>query len=414
MMAIELVVIGNEVLSGFTVNTNAAFIGQKLLRKGYVLSRQVTLPDDKSILQEGLQEALQRSDVVIATGGLGPTVDDVTRQTAAELFGSDFHFSEEVAQDLTHRYGQGFPTLQDQATVPSKAKVLLNAIGTAPGLIFSDKKKTLLLLPGVPNEMKPMFIEQVIPYLQEHFPLETKPYRKTIHLFEIPEFAVDPFLRDLKDKYPHVEFGIYPSQGLLMIQLTTTAADEEAAMKQLDPPYVEIEVKFASNCFESELGRIEEAVHHVFIENQWTLSFAESCTGGNVASRVTQLSGASEYFLGAIVSYANSLKSSLLEVPESLIEEKGAVSEEVVAAMVEGVLKRTGSDFALAVSGIAGPAGGTPQKPVGTVWCAVCRKGEKPHTWKLQAQGTRQMIIARSVNSLLSNLLIYTKETSLL
>ncbi|NGX42208.1 MAG: Nicotinamide-nucleotide amidohydrolase PncC [Chlamydiae bacterium] len=413
-MKIELIVIGNEVLLGHTMNTNAAFIGKELHKKGYTISRQTTLPDEEGILLEGLREALRRSDLVISTGGLGPTVDDVTRNIAAELFDSDFHFDKNVAKDLENRFGKDLPTLQNQATVPTQAEVLINTIGTAPGMVLNNEMGTLLMLPGVPNEMHPMFLEQAIPYLLKHFPLKKQFFYKTINLFEIPEFSVDPFLRELKEKYPDVEFGIYPSLGVLSLQFSTYAEEAETAMRRIDLPRSEIEMKFASNCFESESGKLEETVQHIFVENQWTLSIAESCTGGSASSGLTQLSGASEYFLGSIVSYANSLKTDLLGVPESLIKEKGAVSEEVVSKMVEGVLEATGSDFGLAVSGIAGPTGGTARKPVGTVWCAVCRKGKKPHTWKLQARGTRQMIINRSVNSLLSNLLLYTKETSLL
>jgi len=417
-MRAELVVIGNEVLTGFTVNTNAAFIGQQLMKAGYLLTQQTVVPDHADLLSEVLSQALERSDLVITTGGLGATIDDITRQVAAKLFGSDFTYDETVADDIARRYKKYLSimqdTLKDQATVPSKAKVLLNPVGSAPGFIFQEDNKTLVMLPGVPNEMKPMLTEQVIPFMLEAFPLSVRSYRKTLHLFELPELSVDPLLRELDEKYPEVNFAIYPALGTLTLHLTTEAESEEKAMRILDEPYCEIETRFATNCFHSESGILEEAVHHMFIENQWTLSVAESCTGGSVSSRLTQLPGASEYFLGSVVSYANDVKTKILGVPEQLIQEKGAVSQEVVEKMVEGVIRITGSDFAVAVSGIAGPSGGTPEKPVGTVWCAVCRKGETPHTWKISARGTREMIIFRSVNSLFSNLLLYAKETSLL
>lgn len=417
-MRVELVVIGNEVLTGFTVNTNAAFIGQELLKKGYLITQQTILPDKEDLLMTGLLEALNRSDLVITTGGLGPTIDDITRQAAALLFDSEFAYDENVASDISNRFKQYLSrmedTIKDQATVPSKAKVLLNPVGTAPGFIFEENKKTLIMLPGVPNEMKPMLVEQVIPYILKSFPQETRTYRKMLHLFELPELSVDPVLRKLKGKYPEVQFAIYPSLGLLNVHLSIEAESEEKAMKVLANPFTELEMNFATNCFNSPSGTIEEAVHHIFIENQWTLSVAESCTGGSVASRLTKLPGASAYFLGSVVAYANPVKTEILRVPEKLIAEKGAVSKEVVEKMVEGVLQKTGSDFAMAVSGIAGPAGGTPEKPVGTVWCSVCRQGQSPHTWMIHARGNREMIITRSVNSLFSNLLLYAKETSLL
>ncbi len=413
-MRMELLVIGNEVLTGFTVNTNASFIGQELLKEGYVLEKQTILPDREEDLLQELSESLKRSDVVITTGGLGPTIDDITRKSVAAHFASEFIFDENVAADLKKRYGENFPTIKDQATVPAKAKILINPSGTAPGFIFEKDGRALIVVPGVPMEMKPMLLEQALPYILKKFPLKTKVYKKALHLFELGEHDVDPLLRELNKKYTEVEFGIYPSLGVLTILVGAKAKSEHDAMKVLEEPFSELERNFATNCFTSKSGCIEETIHDSFLENQWTLSIAESCTGGHAASRITQMPGASEYFLGAVVPYSNALKTKILGVPEELIEEAGAVSKDVAAKMVEGVLRLTGSDFGLAVTGIAGPTGGTPEKPVGTVWCAVCRKGESPHTWKLQGRGTREMIITRSVNSLFSNLLIYIKETSLL
>lgn len=413
-MKIELIVIGNEVLSGFTVNTNAAFIGQQLLKHGYSVDRQTTIPDDEAVMHAAFEEALARSDVVITTGGLGPTVDDVTRKAAAKLFDSPFHLDKKVEKDLIERFGKKLDSLKDQSTVPAKAEIFLNTVGTAPGFAFRKEKKALLMVPGVPDEMHPMFTDSVLPWMEKYFTLKERAYRKVLNLFELPELAVDPFLRELQKKYPRVEFGIYPSIGLLTVHVKTRAANAKEAMDILEPPYRELEVRFATNCYASETGKIEESVHHLFRENGWTLSVAESCTGGSVAARLTQIPGASAYFLGSIVAYANAVKTSVLHVPEALIQEKGAVSQEVVEAMVLGALQVTRSDFALAVTGIAGPEGGTETKPVGMVWCAVCRRGEKPHAWKLQGRGSRERIIVRSVNSLLAHLLIYIKETALL
>lgn len=413
-MRIELIVIGGEVLKGTTINTNASFIGKSLHGAGYLLSRQTTLPDDRALLEEGIAEALERADIVLTTGGLGPTIDDITRKTVAALFDSGFHFDKEVADDLAARYGADLKSLTDQATVPSKAKIMLNTVETAPGFIFEQGKGALIMLPGVPHEMKPMLTAKVLPYLRQHFPLREKWFRKELHLFELPENAVDPSLRELKEQHPQVEFGIYPALGLLSVHLEARAEDAQAAEKLLAAPFIKLEEQFATNCFDAPNGLIEEAVHHLFCENGWTLSAAESCTGGSLSARLTALPGASQYFLGSVVSYSNDIKTALLNVPASEIAAHGAVSEAVVARMASGVIAATGSEFGLAVSGIAGPDGGTAEKPVGTVWCAVCRKGEKPHTWQIRARGSRHMIIERSVNALLSNLLIYCKETSLL
>ena len=407
---VEVVAIGNELLSGTTVNSNAAFISHLLLEKGYQVVRHTVLPDQPAQLHAGLQEALKRSHLVITTGGLGPTCDDITRKIAAELFQSDFHLDEEIAAELRTRICNQPDSVIDQATVPSKAKVLKNKIGTAPGLIFSDETSTLILLPGVPHEMKALFTEQVIPYLAAALPLKIKRFARHLNLFSLPEIAVDGSLRELEIHYPGVEFGIYPGLGLLNIHLVTMAESEEKADLVLNPPFQILRTRFKPYLFESPSGRLENAVHEKLIEKKATLSLAESCTGGAVASRLAQLPGASKYLLGSIVAYSNLLKSSLLSVPDSLLLQAGAVSPEVVASMLEGLFARTGSDYGIAVTGIAGPDGGTPEKPVGTVWCAVGQRGKKPKVWKLMAYGTRPMVIEKSVNALLGEL--YQQITS--
>lgn len=406
-MNIEIVAIGNEILSGFIVNSNASYISQELLKAGYPVSHHCVLPDDPKALRKGLKEAMQRSRLVITTGGLGPTCDDITRSAAAELFDSGFHYDEQLGAELKQRYPNCLETLENQATVPTKAKMLKNNAGTAPGLIFTSENSTLILLPGIPAEMKAM-LPQVIAYLQEYFPSSLQRYCKRLNLFNVTESSADPILRKLQKEFPAIDFGIYPSQGILGIHLTVTAQDLAAATKQLDPAYRAIASEFAGLLFESPSRKIEEALHQRFIEKKLTLSAAESCTGGSFSARLTQLPGASRYFLGSVVSYSNTMKSLWLGVSENLLREKGAVSAEVVTQMLKGILGQTGSDYGVAVSGIAGPEGGTAEKPVGTIWCAVGKRGEEPHVWKIQAYGTREMVIERSVNALIAELLVLT------
>ncbi len=409
-MKTELIVIGNEVLSGHTVNTNLAFIGKILDESGYSLMHETVILDDRSQIILAMREALDRSDIVISTGGLGPTLDDVTRLAAAELFDSSFHVDQTVLNQLKIRFGDRLSTVEDQATVPKKARVLLNKVGTAPGLIFEENGKTLILMPGVPNEMHPMLEEQVVPFIQKQYPISSKFHRRALQIFEVCESNIDSFVRKIQPRYPDIQFGIYPGLGIVSVTLAVKAANQSEADELLHKPYQELETFFATNCFESKNGSIEEAVHHLFTEKGWTLSCAESCTGGALSARITAQPGASVYFLGSIVCYANSVKSSVLEIPDELIEDKGAVSKEVVSAMAEGVLKVSGSDFAVAVSGIAGPSGGSSEKPVGTVWCAVSHRRGKPHVWKLDRNMPRHMVITWSINSLLSNLLTYSKQ----
>lgn len=404
-MRIEIVGIGSELLKGLIVNSNAAEISKALLNSGYQTDFHLVLPDDPVILKLGLKASLERSDIVITTGGLGPTCDDITRQIAAELFDSDFYFNEEIAASLQQRYGDIVISLDNQATVPSKAIILKNEIGTAPGLIFHANAKTLILLPGVPFEMRELLHGQVIPYLRQHFPHSCYE-RRFLYFFDFSESAIDPCLRELQVECPHIEFGIYPSAGLVTVQMTIEYLDVDKANAELAKASSRLMSQFSAHYLDLKEGKVEKTVHERFIEKKLTLSIAESCTGGAISARLTKIPGVSNYFLGGVVAYSNLLKQHILNVPESLLSTYGAVSQEVVAGMASGVLAITGSDFALAVSGIAGPESDQTQKPVGTVWIAVAKRGDKdPYTLCIQAYGNREMIIERSINSALAYLL---------
>lgn len=404
-LSTEIIAIGNEVLAGITVNTNAAEIGQALHQIGVIPSRQVALPDNYEILKQGLKESLDRSELIICTGGLGPTVDDITRNVAAELFHSDFKLDPRLLDELKHRYGNKTVSLEDQATVPVKAKIISNPVGTAPGFIFQENGKTLMLLPGVPQEMRKMLHEQVIPFLKGVIPQEKRAFRKVVCLFEMTESRVDPTLRELQARYPDLLFGIYPNLGLLMITVSTFAASQNEANNKLQVVVDELRKKFESHLFESDNGKIDGAVHHLLMKSGKSLSVAESCTGGALAARLIRNAGASEYMLGSIVAYSNKMKKDVLGVPEDVLKKEGAVSSDTVEWMLKGVMELTGSDYAVAVTGIAGPGGGTPEKPVGTVWCGVAKKDESLYTWNIQGfGGSREMVIERSINAILAKL----------
>ena len=399
---IEIIAIGNEILSGATVNSNASYISLRLFQEGFDVKRHTVLPDELHPLKEGLKEALKRSPIVVTTGGLGPTCDDVTRAIAAELFDSSFRFDESLAADLRERYGSHFPTIEDQATVPVKAKILKNPFGTAPGFIFQNEASTLILLPGVPLEMQAMLESEVLPFIKQRKG-ENQVYREVLHFFHLFESQVDPDLRHLKKEFPKIEFGIYPSNGILTVHLTTHARNEEEAQAILLPPLELLKHKFEKHLFASTTGKIEEAVHALLIAKQLTLSTAESCTGGSIAARLTRYPGASEYFLGGMVTYSSAFKANLLNVSQASLEQYGAVSEEVARQLAAHIKEKTGSDYALAVTGIAGPTGGTPEKPVGTVYCAIAGPGQIK-TWKLALHGSREMIIERAGNEALGEL----------
>jgi nicotinamide-nucleotide amidase len=399
-MKVEVIAIGNEVLGGNTLNTNAAFLSRELIRLGFSIQRHTALPDAFAALREGLQEALERSSVVIATGGLGPTLDDITRQVAAELFASDFVFDAHWASELHERYRGQLTTVKDQATVPEKAQLIPNGAGTAPGFIFKDAHKTLILLPGVPLEMQEMWEKHVKTYLQKQFPTLAERPRRVVYLFNMPEAQVDPELRSLQTLFPTVQLGIYSSLGLLTLHV------EGDSQNDVDAVYQVLCEKYATHHYDAPSGKIEEAVQARFIEQGWTLCTAESCTGGRLAARLTRMPGASRYFKGSVVAYANEAKSGLLNVSAELLKVHGAVSAPVVEAMAQGALALFQTDYALAVTGIAGPEGGTPEKPVGTVWICCAKKGGEIRSRMLPLRGNREMIMERAVNALLAELLL--------
>ena len=394
-MRIEIITIGDEILTGKTANTNVHFLSRELSLAGHTIARHTTLPDDPHLLELGLKEALQRSSFVIATGGLGPTIDDHTRNVAAKLFHSPFHYDESIAADLVRRFGKTLASLKDQATVPTKAQLLTNRVGTAPGFYFSSEGQGLILMPGVPVEMEAMFKEQVLPLLAS----PTTAHLAVLHFFSLIENQADPLLRELKSAHPELDLGIYPGHGVLTV---TIKAPSE---KLLRFAREKISSAFSPYLFASASGKIEEEVHRTMILRKKTLALAESCTGGMIAAHLTAIPGASDYFLGSVVAYSNALKQNLLYVSEKTLKEHGAVSKETVQEMLAGLFKVTAADFGIAVSGIAGPSGGTPAKPVGTVWAAMGERGKPPHVFTLQARGNRQIIILTATNVLLGTFL---------
>lgn len=403
MERIQVITIGNELLSGLVINTNAAYLCRELSVLGLRVDSYHTIPDDRIALKQRLKQALLESSLVICTGGLGPTLDDNTRQVAAEIFDSGFRFDDGIADSLRERYGDHLASLHNQATVPAKATVLPNQIGTAPALVFEAKSVTLILLPGVPLEMHSLFELSVKPYLEKHLPAIVKRATEYLVLTATTEDQADPVLRTITEAYPHIDVGIYAKPGALTIALSapishnTTTRDLEQA-KEL------IVEQFADRLVLAPRGNIEEAIQELFIQRGLTLSTAESCTGGAIATRLTSVPGASQYFFGSIVSYSNTLKHRLLSVAQETLEQHGAVSEETAIEMARGGLIASGSDYCVAVTGIAGPTGGSDQKPVGTVWIAVANRAGFALTWRLAARGPRAKIIEYSVNTALCRL----------
>ncbi|MFV0339891.1 MAG: nicotinamide-nucleotide amidohydrolase family protein [Parachlamydiaceae bacterium] len=395
----EVISIGDELLAGNIINGNAAFISRKLHELGIDVTRQISLPDESSALSEGLSESMSCAPLVIATGGLGPTLDDFTRQVAAELFDTPMVVNEELKSFLLGKYGN-HASIENQSTQPKKALLFRNAQGTAPGLALSSGQSTLILLPGVPYEMEALLTEQVIPFIQTNFQLAERRYETSLHFFHLNESSVDPLLREIKEEYPELHIGIYPRNGLVSVNLSGKVSEVDKAKER-------ISTVFEDHFFDAADGKVETAVHQLFIAKNLKLAMAESCTGGAMSSRLTAIPGASHYFQGSLVVYSNGWKESLLGVPAHLIQEKGAVSEEVALKMAEAVLEKMTVDCAVAITGIAGPDGGTPEKPVGTVFAAIKRKSAPPKVLKLMIHGSRKTIIERATNIVFGELYHY-------
>ncbi len=355
-MRVEIVSVGNEILWGLTVNTNASFLSGTLSQKGYAVGKHTTLADDPAAIESGLREALHRSDLVIATGGLGPTIDDLTRPAADRVF-------------------------------TEKGEELKNSVGSAPGVFYFSKGKALVLLPGVPREMERMFLDEAMSRIERHFPTVQKQFSARCSLCLLKEVEVDPFLRELKQKHPEAEIGIFPAMGTLQVVFRSE--------KPVEPFVHAIEKKFPT--FYYGEGSIAEAVHREMIGRKKTLALAESCTGGAISASLTAIPDSSKYFLGSIVAYSNVWKERFLQVSHSTIKKQGAVSVDAVKEMIAGLFSETDADYGIAVSGIAGPSGGTKEKPVGTVYIAIGKRGEKTDAGLLKAPKHRASAIDLAV-----------------
>jgi nicotinamide-nucleotide amidase len=365
-MRVELLNTGTELMLGFTINSHLNYIARQLADIGLRLDRQTTVADDRAEMRAAVADALQRSDILLLTGGLGPTSDDFTREVVAELLGRALVRDDAIAATIAERFrkrGIRMPeSVNVQALVPVGAQVLPNPNGTAPGLAIEHEKKLLLLLPGPPRELKPMFEQYVLPVLKQHFASETRfdcRVFKVVGLAEsLVEEKVAPALRDM----PDIELGYCAKMGEVEVRIIgkDIAEAERRARTAL-----------GDHIYGTGDDRLEDVVVKMLTAARQTIAVAESCTGGSIANRLTNVSGASEVFLEGCVTYSNESKVRLLGVREETLKQFGAVSEEVAREMAEGIRTRSGADFGVSTTGIAGPTGGTTEKPVGLVFIGL-------------------------------------------
>jgi competence/damage-inducible protein CinA-like protein len=369
----EILTIGNEIVTGLIADTNSGVITRRLETLGIAVTRHVSVGDDEEEIVDALVQALERVDCVILTGGLGPTHDDITKQVLCRLFESELVTDAEVKLRIDAIFqsrGMEIPqTAYTQAEVPEKATILHNTKGTAPGLLFEENEKRVYSLPGVPMEAEHLLETYIVPHLEklgtqkvEHRILKTTGIPESVLWEEIG--AVSAF-----EKY--VKVASLPSLLGVRIRFSATGKELKATTANLDAAEKLLRQKIAHHIFAVNDETLEGNLGEWFRKNKQTLAVAESCTGGLIGHRLTNVSGSSEYFLEGAVTYSNEAKQSRLGVDPALIEAHGAVSAEVANAMAEGIRQQSGSDFGLAVTGIAGPTGGTPDKPVGLTFIAV-------------------------------------------
>ena len=375
-MITELISVGTEILLGNIVNTNSAYLSEKCALLGLSVYYQDVVGDNEGRMRDVIRTALDRSDIVILTGGLGPTEDDITKEVTADLMGmplkEDSH-SRKLIDKYLKEYEKNNPQRRitknnyKQAMVPEGAIVLDNHNGTAPGLILEKKGKTAILLPGPPNELKPMFEEYVVPYLQKNQPEII--VSQMVKISGIGESQVAEEIQDLIESQTNPTIAPYAKTGEVHLRVTASAENEKACRKLIKPVVKELKKRFGENVFATDESKtLEEAVIDLLKEKDLKLSLAESLTGGMIAQRIVNVSGASEVFGYGFVTYSNKAKHKCLGVKKRTLKEQGAVSAKCAREMAKGACKASGADISISVTGLAGPGGGTKETPVGTVF----------------------------------------------
>lgn len=391
-MRIELINTGSELLLGFTVNTHANYIAGQLAERGLRLSRQTTVSDDRAEMRAAVAEALDRSDLLLITGGLGPTSDDFTRDVVAELLGRPLHHDAAVAEQITDRFRRRNRVMPEsvlvQAQVPAGAVVLANPHGTAPGLVLEHHGKKIYLLPGPPRELQPMFAQLDLPRRDR---LDCRVFKVARLPESLVEEKVAPVLRDL----PALELGYCARMGEVEVRIIAEPATATEAERR-------IRAALGADLFGGGGDRLEAVVIRLLTAAGQTIATAESCTGGFIAHRLTNVSGSSAAFQTGYVTYSNAAKVSLLGVAEATLRTHGAVSAETCRAMADAARLRSGADYALSATGIAGPTGGTPDKPVGLVYIGLAtptRTVVESHQFQFDRETFKQIVSQYAIDA---------------
>ena len=376
-MKCEVISIGDELLIGQTINTNASWIGEQINILGFTISHCLVISDLKNDIINALDQACKRSDIIIITGGLGPTNDDITKHTLTEYFNTSLELDLDIEKNIIDYFtNRNLPILQsnrDQALIPKSCQVLPNSRGSASGMWFEKNGVVFISLPGVPYEMKGIMNDHVFSRLLALKGDENIIINKTIRTHGMGESFLAEVIKSWEKKLANenIKLAYLPSPGIVKLRLSIIGKDRKSSEEKLNSYILKLKKLIPEQIYGYDTDTMEGVVSNLLKEKKHTLSTAESCTGGNISKMITSISGSSSFFNGSVVSYTNKSKSQLLDVNDQVIEKHGAVSKQVVEQMAKNVRLKFDSDYGISTSGIAGPTGGTLEKPVGTVWIAV-------------------------------------------
>ena len=393
-MKAEIIAVGSELLTPDRIDTNSLFLTEELNKLGIEIVRKTVVGDDRALLLEAFRDSVNRVPLTIASGGLGPTEDDLTRETVAELLGRKLMRNDAIARAIEARFrafGRPMPDSNvRQAMVPEGGEPLDNPRGTAPGLWIEDRDRMIVLLPGPPRELRPMFREQVWPRLQRRIsPLRM--FHRELRVTGLGESHVDSLAGPVYTRFPEVQTTVLASPGEVQIHLRMWTVDAKHAAATFADIERGLDLALSDRIFSRDGSPLEVVVANDLLKQNATIAAAESCTGGLFAERLTTIAGSSAYFLGGVVCYSNEMKTAWADVPQEMIATKGAVSTEVAIALAEGIRRRVGSTLGVGITGVAGPGGGSEEKPVGTVHIALANAaGVRERALRLP--GDREMV----------------------
>lgn len=408
MASVETLSVGTELLLGQLVDTNSAYIAARLADCGIDLYATHAVGDNRERIAAAMRAALDRADGLITTGGLGPTIDDLTKEAVCDVFGVDTQTHEPSLRAMEALFGRLGRTMQDnnrkQAEVPRGAVVLPNANGTAPGFIaVRADGRFIASMPGVPREMKPMLHDALLPWLREKFGVTQAIYTRILHTVGIAESEIDHRIADLFRSFENPKIAVLAHDYRCDVKLMAKASSPDAARALIDPVEDDVLERLNGHVYGFDDETLPGTIHKLLQRNRRTVAVAESCTGGAICAELTSVAGSSQSFVGGVVAYDNSVKIAALNVLQSTLDRTGAVSPETAVEMAEGVRDRLHSDIAVATTGIAGPGGGSPEKPVGLVWLAFAGGGQTK-TVRLDLAGDRPSIQRRATVAALAGL----------